>query len=289
MAQRVIRFPGPATHGVQRCARFRAMLRTVIATLLVLSAALAGEPPPIVAATPPAVAAVAAEDLDALLARADAAWMERDAPGMLETSREALEAASRLAPEAAPVLWRLARHEAWLSEDPAIPDKLKSELGKKAWLLGERAIAADSTVVEGWFYAVSGMGNYSLGIGILSALAQGIEGKFKDRLSRAERLDPRFLGGAIPVAWGRFWFKLPWPKHDARRSEKALRAALEQSPDSVRAHVYLGDLHLDEGRTAEAKAEYQAALRKPPGQYDAPEERRWQGVARAALGRLERK
>jgi tetratricopeptide (TPR) repeat protein len=176
-----------------------------------------------------------------------------------------------------------------LSEDPAIPDEQKSELGKKAWDLGERAAAADPNRVEAWFYAVSGMGNYSLGIGILSALAKGIEGKFKDRLSRAERLDPGFLAGGVQCAWGRFWFKLPWPKHDAAKSQAALQAALARNPDNVRAHVYLGDLHLDEGRRAEARAEYQAALAKPPGQYDAPEERRWQGVARAALAKLERK
>jgi tetratricopeptide (TPR) repeat protein len=257
------------------------MLRSVIAPLLVLAAALAAEP----ATTAPSPAA---PDLAALLARADASYAVRDEPGQLEASRQALEEASRLAPEDWAVLWRLARHETWLSEDPAIPDKRKSELGKKAWQLGERALAAEPERAEGWFYAVAGMGNYSLGIGILSALAQGIEGKFKDRLSRAERLDPGFQGGAVQVAWGRFWFKLPWPKHDAAKSEEALRAALARNPDSVRALVYLGDLLLDEGRKAEARAAYQAALAKPPGRYDAPEERRWQGVARAALEALER-
>lgn len=261
------------------------MLRSVIAPLLALAAALAADPAP--SGEPPRGAAPA--DLAALLARADAAYAVRDEPGQLDASREALEAAARLAGEEAGVLWRQARHEAWLSEDPAIPDSRKSELGKRAWQLGERAIAADPRRVEGWFYAVSGMGNYSLGIGILSALAQGIEGKFKDRLSRAERLDPAFLGGAIQVAWGRFWFKLPWPKHDAEKSLRSLRTALARNPDNVRARVYLGDLHLDEGRAAEARAEYRAALAHPPGRYDAPEERRWQGVARGALERLERK
>ncbi len=64
---------------------------------------------------------------------------------------------------------------------------------------------------------------------------------------------------------------------------------MARNPASVRARVYLGDLHLEEGRRAEARAEYQAALANPPGRYDAPEERRWQGVARAALARLDEK
>jgi tetratricopeptide (TPR) repeat protein len=260
------------------------MLRNVIAPLLVLAAALAAEPTA-AAGVPPSAPA----DLAALLARADAAYVVRDEPGQLEAVGLALEEASRIAPEHAAVLWRQARLETWRSEDPAIPDSKRSELGKKAWLLGERALAADPRLVEGWFYAMSGMGSYSLGIGILSALAQGIEGKFKDRLTQAERIDPGFMGGAIQVAWGRFWFKLPWPKHDAEKSLRAFRLALAQNPDSVRARVYLGDLHLDEGRTAEARAEYQAALAKPPGRYDPPEERRWQGVAREALEKLDRK
>jgi len=269
------------------------MLRSVIATLLVLSAALAAEPsaaaaPPAAPAAPTEAAAEAA-DLPALLARADAAFAVRDEPGQLEASRRALDAAARLAPDDAAVLWRQARHDVWLAEDPSIPDRQKSEVGKRAWELAERALARDPNRVEGWFYAVSGMGNYSLGIGILSALAQGIEGKFKDRLGRAERLDPGFLAGGIQVAWGRFWFKLPWPKHDARKSMQALRAALVRNPDSVRAHVYLADLLLDEGEKAAALEEYQAALREPPGRYDAPEERRWQAVARASLEQLDRK
>jgi len=260
------------------------MLRSVIASLLVLAAALAAEPTTTSTAEVPTGAGLAD-----LLARADASYAVRDEPGQLEASRQALEAASRLAPADAAVLWRLARHETWLAEDPAITDARKSELGKKAWDLGERAAAADPKRVEAWFYAVTGMGAYSLGIGVLSALAQGIEGKFKDRLSRAEALDPGFLGGGIQCAWGRFWFKLPWPKHDEAKSLAALRAALARNPHNVRARVYLGDVHLDEGRKAEARAEYQAALAKPPGQYDAPEERRWQAVARGALERLERK
>jgi tetratricopeptide (TPR) repeat protein len=253
------------------------MLRSVIATALLLSAALAADP----AAAPAEVAA--------LLVRADSTYALREDPAQLEASRQALEAAARLAPDDAAVLWRLARLEVWRAEDPSIADGVKSELGKRAWDYGERAAAADPDRVEGWFYAVSGMGNYSLGIGIFSALRQGIEGKFKDRLARAEKLDPAFLAGGIQVAWGRFWFKLPWPKHDAKKSEAALRAGLARNPDSVRAHVYLGDLLLDEGHKARARAEYQAALARPPGLYDAPEERRWQGVARSSLAALDTK
>jgi len=265
---------------------------------LVLAAALATAPTPPAASTGPAEAAASAPapapvaqptGLAEALAKVDAAWPRRDEPGGLEEGRAALEAARAIAPGAYAVLWRQARLEAWLSEDPALKDEQKSKLGKRAWELAEQAIAADPEGVEGYFYAVSGMGNYSLGIGILSALSQGIEGKFKDRLSRAEKLDPDFQGGAVPTAWGRFYYKLPWPKHDARKSLRALEAAVARNPENVRAQVYLGDLHEDEGRKDAARAAWEAALRRPPGQYDPPEERRWQAVARASLEKLSRR
>ena len=130
-----------------------------------------------------------------------------------------------------------------------------------------------------------GRGNYSLGIGVITALRKGIEGKFKDRLKKAESIDPGYLDGAIQTAWGRFYFKLPWPKYDGRKSEIYLRRALERNPASVRAHVYLADLYEKADRPAQARQELEAAVARPAGAYDPPEERRYQEVARDRLAR----
>ena len=283
------------------------MLRTVIVSLFLAVAlgqaqplpaaspsAAPGEPmPTAVGSTPAAGSAapieVAAGPLQRLLDQVDAAWRLRDQPDGLRAGEAALDEAARLEPGAYAVLWRQARLLVWQAEDPAITDEVKSRLGKRAWDLAEQAAALNPGGVEGWFYAAAGMGNYSLGIGILSALTQGIEGKFKDRLGRAEKVDAGFLAGGVPVAWGRFWFKLPWPKHDARRSRAALAAALAQNADNVRAHVYLGDLEADEGHKQEARAAWQAALDAVPERYDGPEGRRWQAEARGSLARLEKR
>ncbi|BDG01567.1 tetratricopeptide repeat protein [Anaeromyxobacter oryzae] len=219
----------------------------------------------------------------ALLKEADAAYERRDQPGAIEEIRTKLEAAEQRAPGDYEVLWRLARLYFWLSDDPALPNDAKSKLGKKGWEYGDKAIAANPNRVEGYHFAAAGMGNYSLGIGIFSALRQGIEGKFKDRLSKAERIDPNFQNGSIQTAWGRFWFKLPWPKYDARKSEQALLAALKKNPDNVRARVYLADLYEKEGEKKAARAQLERAASGEPGRYDAPEERRWQKVARDEL------
>ena len=220
---------------------------------------------------------------------ADASYTNRDAPGELEKVTASLTEAEQAAPADYEALWRLARLYSWLSDDPAMADKEKSRLGKIGWEIAERAIKADPARVEGWHYAAVNMGNYSLGIGILKALGQGIEGKFKDRLSHAEKLDPGFSGGAIPTAWGRFWFKLPWPKYDAKKSEKALLEALRLNPDNVRARVYLADLYEEEGQKPKAREQLELAAGAQPGRYDAPEERRYQEGAQQRLARPERR
>jgi tetratricopeptide (TPR) repeat protein len=256
---------------------------TVLALMIAAAEPLPGD----AAAAPPGASAPApTRPLAALVAAADEGYDRRDDPGALARSRAALDEAARIAPDDYGVLWRLARHEVWLAEDPALPKERKSELGRIAWELGERAVRSEPGRVEGWFYATAGMGNYALGIGVLTALTKGIEGKFKDRLAHAEAIDPDYLGGAVFVAWGRFWFELPWPKFDAERSERSLAEALRRNPDDVRAWVYLGDLHLDRGRRERAADAWRKAIARPPGRYDAPEERRWQEVARRSLEKL---
>jgi tetratricopeptide (TPR) repeat protein len=219
----------------------------------------------------------------------DAAWPTRVEPGALDTLRAKLAEAEKAAPEDYEVLWRLARLHFWIADDPGLKSEAKSAEGKIAWEYGDRAAAANPARVEGWNYAAAGVGNYALGIGVLTALRQGIEGKFRDRLSKAEAIDPGFEHGAIQTAWGRFWYELPWPKYSAERSRKALEAALARNADNVRAHVYLSDLLAKEGQPDQAAAELRRALAKPPGRYDAPEERRWQAVARQRVKDLERK
>ncbi|HTN52411.1 MAG TPA: hypothetical protein VML50_08435 [Anaeromyxobacter sp.] len=262
------------------------MVRALLLSALTLAPA-SGSPADEAAPQKPAVPAPEAprQGLEALLAQVDQAYARRDEAGAMDEMRARLDEAEKLAPNDYEVLWRQARHFFWLSDDPSLPNDQKSKLGKKGWDYGERAIAADPSRVEGWHYAAAGMGNYSLGIGIFRALGEGIEGKFKDHLSHAEKIAPGFENGGIQTAWGRFWYKLPWPKYDPKKSEKALLAAIGMNPDNVRAHVYLADLYRSEHRSKDAQAELARAAEGEPGRYDAPEERRWQAVARQELAK----
>ncbi|HEX9049029.1 MAG TPA: hypothetical protein VF841_00690 [Anaeromyxobacter sp.] len=259
------------------------LLVVLVAALAAPALASGQTPPPPPSAASPQAAPAAARAPRALLDELDALYRKRDAPGVLDEMGAKLGEASKQYPQDYEVLWRIARHDFWISDDPTLDKKEKSRIGKIAWDYGDRATAADPARVEGWNYAAAGMGNYALGIGVFTALRQGIEGKFKERLSRAEAIDPKFESGAIYTAWGRFWYELPWPKYSAKRSREALQRALQLNPDSVRAHVYLADLDEKEDEPAQAKAELEKAIANPPGRYDPPEERRWQAAARSRL------
>jgi tetratricopeptide (TPR) repeat protein len=228
------------------------------------------------------------EGLPALLAQVDHEWPRRDDPRAIDEIRSQLEQAEKLAPDDYGVLWRLAQLYFWLSDDPSLSDGERSQIGKRSWDYGDRATVANPKGVEGWYFAAVGMGNYSLGIGILKALAQGIEGKFRARLSNAEGIDPSYFSGGIFTAWGRYYFKLPWPKYDGRKSEQMLRKALRVNPDNVRARVFLAELYEKEGHPREARELLQETIAHQPGSYDPPEERRAQRLAREVLAQMDR-
>jgi hypothetical protein len=123
------------------------------------------------------------------------------------------------------------------------------------------------------------MGNYALGLGVVKALSQGLEGKFRERLGRATELDRRYEHGAVDTAWGRFFDKLPWPKRDRAEAERHFRRAVEENPFNLRARVYLASSYLDQDRAADAKRllDEVAAAPVAPG-YDPPEERRAKAI-----------
>ncbi len=257
--------------------------------LLLPLTALGGEP-----GAPSATPAPAAEgkpeaapaDLAGLLSESDADYTHRDEPGRLEQMKGQLQRAEKLAPGDYGVLWRLSRLYFWICDDPALGDEERTRLGKIGWDYGDRATAANPGGVEGWFYASSGVGYYSLGMGVVKALLQGMEGKYKDRLSRAEQIDPAFSAGGIEDSWGRFYYELPWPKYDAELSQRHLLNAIRINPNDVRARLYLAELYIKEDHPKEARARLQKILGRTPGAYDAPEERRMQERARAVLKQL---
>jgi hypothetical protein len=268
---------------------FRALRLQAPALLLILAAtatparAQAPGAPPSPAA--PQAAPPSAE-LAALIAEIEANWVIRDQPGKMDLDLALLQKAERIAPGDYEVLWRMARHWYWLADDPSITGDEKAARGKLTWEWSDRATQANPSRVEGWFYGSAGVGMYSIGISIVKALFDGMESKYTDRLKKSQAADPSYYGHGADVSWGRYWYELPWPKYDGEKSELAFRKALRSSPTNLRAKVYLAELYIKEDHPAEARKLLDAVLAAKPGAYDPPEERRAQGLARAALAQI---
>jgi len=242
----------------------------MVAPLLLLwlvSTPAAVTPPP---TPPPAPTAPAADRL----ARLDQLHVRRDDPQAQREARRLAEAALAAAPGDYAVLWRAARVLFTDSDDPARPDQERSRLGKQAYDLAERAIAANPDDVAGHYWAALSIGSYAEGMGVMRALANGIEGKFKRPLERATALDVRYDHGNIPVVWAAYYLELPWPKRDRARASRELERALQLNPANLRARLYQARIAIDEDRPAAAKALLGEIEAAPGNRYDPPDERR---------------
>lgn len=231
--------------------------------------------------------ATATAAVPALLARVDELHKHRDDRAAWNDEQRLVQALLGRAPNDYGVLWRAARFYFWAADDPGSPRDQRSRWGKDGWDLAERAIAANPNDVAGYYWSAVCMGNYALGLGVVKALAQGMESKFRDRLGRAAALDDGYEAGAVETAWGRFYEKLPWPKRDRKKAEEHLLRAIQINPHALRARVYLAGTYLDTDRAVEARRLLDEVLAAPEGVYDAPEERRAKALATGLRSGLE--
>jgi hypothetical protein len=210
----------------------------------------------------------------AAAARLDALHLRRDDRAALAEARRVADGAVAAAPRDYAILWRAARERFTESDEPWRADEERSRLGKEAYDLAGRAIAVNPNAVEGHYWAALGIGSYAQGMGVLRALANGIEGKFKQPLERATAIDVGYDHGSIPVVWAAYHLELPWPKRDRAKAAAELERALEINPANLRARLYQARIAADEGHAAEASALLAAIASAPGDRYDPPEERR---------------
>jgi len=211
--------------------------------------------------------------LPELLARLDALHARRDEPAARAEARHLTDAALAQAPADYGALWRAARELFDESEATNLSDDERSRLGREGYDLAERAIAANPNDAAAQYWAALCIGRYAEKMGVLRALANGIEGKFKRPLERATALDVSYDHGNVPVVWADYHLELPWPKRDRDKAREELRRALAINPANLRARLYQARIAADEDHPADARALLATIAAAPVGRYDAPEER----------------
>jgi tetratricopeptide (TPR) repeat protein len=180
----------------------------------------------------------------------------------------------------------MARWRQWQAE--GAPDaKVKKNLGRQAWELGDRARKLAPERIEGHYYAALGLGSYSQAAGILTALGEGLEGKYNERLDTALKMDPMFDRGGPLLAKGRYYYELPWPKRDLKKSASFFQKVIVQYPGQLRAWLYLAETLLAEGEEEQA---HEAILKVTRGSvaYDPAEGQLVQGWAKKVQAAIEK-
>lgn len=241
-------------------------MRPLTVAVVLLWAAL-----PALASTP--------EELDQL-------YSQRSEPSAVEKLEAALTQELQATPESYELLWRLARLRYWQA-DGSPAGKRRETLARQGWDLAEKAVKLAPERVEGHYYAAVNIGAYSQAVGILSALAQGLEGRFNARIDKAMALDTSFERGGPWLAKGRYHYELPWPKRDLRKSAELYRKVLDKYPDRLRAWYFLAETLQADGQPAKA-LEALGELDKRGVASDPPEGRRVLGWASPLKDKLAR-
>jgi hypothetical protein len=257
------------------------MLRALAAALILTAAGVALAQPkaaevkgasPQDAGPADAGGAAPAPEAQEWMAQADELYKTRDQGASQKAIGKILREQLSKDPNSFEANWRLAQLLSFQANGMPDGSEIKAAIGKAAWQAGDLAVAARGDDVRGQYWAAVGIGLYSEGVGILTALSQGLEGKFRSRAQAAMRLAPDYLDGAPVVLWGRYFYKLPWPKKNIDESVKILSEVVKSHPGNLRAMLYLADSIADNGRKDEARKLLQEVIEAP--MQDPPDDKR---------------
>jgi len=218
----------------------------------------------------------------------DELWFRRDDPvDAGELGRKAAEFGNEKDYEK---LWRAARWYFWVADGTNNSERKKTA-ARTGWDLGLRAQALEPKRLEGKYWTAVDVGMYAQGVGIVNAIFQGLEGKFRDPMEEVLAADSKHQMAALnfvgpTMSMGRYYYELPWPKRSLDHSEKLLREAVTDRPDALRARLYLAETLLEQGDRPGALAQLEA-IRTGPVDYDPPEARRIKVRAAALQKKLE--
>jgi tetratricopeptide (TPR) repeat protein len=135
------------------------------------------------------------------------------------------------------------------------------EYGKLAMNYGEKAIALNPNGVEGYYWHGVSVGNYTEAVDVFNALTEDLKDKTQRSLEKAYQLNKMYDDGGPMIALGRFWYVVPWPMQDKKRSLKYLREYQKSFPDNARGQIYLAETLIADGEKDEAKALLQKTSR----------------------------
>ncbi len=129
------------------------------------------------------------------------------------------------------------------------------------------------------------MGRLAESFGLLQAVKW--RGRIKDELERVAAIDAAWQGGAADEALGQWYATVPRLFGGSRqKAEQHLRRALQYDANNMSALVFLGQMLIEEGRTAEGRTLVGRVLDVP---FDAEWEPEDQEVRKRAAALLDKR
>lgn len=156
-----------------------------------------------------------------------------------------------------------------LSEDISSEQgKILLAVGVKARVYADRAVALNPQGVEGYYYNAMAISIYAYGKSIIKALMEGLGTKYEQHLTAALKINKLYKKGALYTAFGRYWYSLPWPKRNNKKSLDDLLVAIQQNPNDIQLLDFLGDTYYALKQKSEAKKVWEECLRLPKHSYN---------------------
>ena len=178
--------------------------------------------------------------------------------------------------------WKIARSYFYLGDGLPETREMRDrheEMGEKGMAYAKKALAINPGGIEGHYYFALCLAEYSIGISIVRALAQGLGPEYEKHIGKALDMD-RYYDYAGPLrAMGRYWYKLPWPKRDIDKSIEYLKESVAAAPLSNRGRVYLAESYLKGGEKGLAQKELLKAVEIQPDPEREVDAARWKKMA----------
>ena len=140
-----------------------------------------------------------------------------------------------------------------------------AQYGKLGMQYGRNAIGQEPDKPEGHYYYGLGVGIYSDGVSVLTAIAEGLKNKTQRSFEKVYELDKMHDGAGVILGLGRFFAVIPWPFRDKKKALEFYREfqATKYFAASDEARVYIAELLLKlrgEENIAEAKTLLEKAI-----------------------------
>jgi tetratricopeptide (TPR) repeat protein len=106
-------------------------------------------------------------------------------------------------------------------------------------------------------------------------LAKGLGSKYEEHIEKALEIDRNYDNAGPLRAIGRYWYQVPWPKRDLKKSMHYLKEGVVSASINVRGHVYLAESYLKAGEKGLAREHLRKSLEILPDLKQEVDALRW--------------